>query len=280
MSDAEQVWYVAMIRLSRFGLVITSPPTKTSTAACHDSQPFARKISQQQRGTCDREQNHGRAKILATHNQQQCKTKPRNQLEICLIWSDFVYLLLRVDQFPRQPYAQRKLNDFSGLEGKSKKADPTFVALDIDTQGGKRQRLQKQSDNQEDETEFPDELRRNHHAGNTHDKSKNAESPLFQCLGPRRLSVGNHVYRRAGKHHDHTENGENDHRGSEPMKTPNRIKQASQTDITMKIVDLLSDGGLLFLTTTINLPGFRLFHARSPNAEPAVRTGFHDRHTT
>lgn len=30
MSDAEQVWYVAMIRLSRFGLVITSPPTKTA----------------------------------------------------------------------------------------------------------------------------------------------------------------------------------------------------------------------------------------------------------
>lgn len=61
------------------------------------------------------------------------------------------------------------------------KADPTFVALDIDAQGGKRQRLQKQSDNQEDETEFPDELRRNHHAGNTHDKSKNAESPCFSA---------------------------------------------------------------------------------------------------
>ena len=40
--------------------------------------------------------------------------------------------LLRVDQFSRQPYAQRKLNDFGGLEGKSKKADPTFVALDIE----------------------------------------------------------------------------------------------------------------------------------------------------
>ena len=95
---------------------------------------------------------------------------------------------------------------------------------------------------------------------NTHDKSKNAESPCFSAWD-HGLSVGNHVYRRAGKHHDHTENGENDHRDSEPMKTPNRIKQASQTDITMKIVDLLSDGGLLFLTTTINLPGFRLFHA-------------------
>ena len=250
------------------------------TAACHDSQPFARKISQQQRGTCDREQNHGRAKILATHNQQQCKTKPRNQLEICLIWSDFVYLLLRVDQFPRQPYAQRKLNDFGGLEGKSKKADPTFVALDIDTQGGKRQRLQKQSDNQEDETDFSDKLRRNHHAGHTHNKSENAESTLLNRLRPRRLAIGDHIHRRAGKHHNHTENGENNHRDPKPVKTPNRIKQTSQTDITTKIVDPSFSRSLPPLTGTVTLLGSRLLHTHSPNAEPAARTGFHDRHTT
>lgn len=121
MSDAEQVWYVAMIRLSRFGLVITSPPTKTAPPHATIANHLPGKSPNSNAAPADREQNHGRAKILATHNQQQCKTKPRNQLEICLIWSDFVYLLLRVDQFPRQPYAQRKLNDFGGLEGKSKR---------------------------------------------------------------------------------------------------------------------------------------------------------------
>ena len=90
------------------------------TAACHDSQPFARKISQQQRGTCDREQNHGRAKILATHNQQQCKTKPRTP-EICLYMVRLCLSASARRSVPRQPYAQRKLNDFGGLEGKSKR---------------------------------------------------------------------------------------------------------------------------------------------------------------
>ena len=42
---------------------------QSHTATCHNSQPFARKISQQQRGPRNRKENHGRTKILATHNQ-------------------------------------------------------------------------------------------------------------------------------------------------------------------------------------------------------------------
>lgn len=125
------------------------------------------------------------------------------------------------------------------------KGRSTFVALDIDAQGVNVSDCKSKAIIRKTKLNFLMSS-----AGiimqATPTISPRTQNPLFQCLGPRRLSVGNHVYRRAGKHHDHTENGENDHRGSEPMKTPNRIKQASQTDITMKIVDLLSDGGLLF----------------------------------
>ena len=49
------------------------------------------------------------------------------------------------------------------------------------------------------------------------------------------------------------------------------IKQTSQTDITMKIVDLLSDGGLLFLTTTINLS---IFNFRADEGDSVVLTKY------
>ena len=78
---------------------------QSQTATCHNSQPFARKISQQQRGSRNRKENHGRTKILAAHNQQQCKTKPRNQPAICIDRPHLTYPLLRANQLPRQPYA-------------------------------------------------------------------------------------------------------------------------------------------------------------------------------